>query len=376
MAAGCIWCHAGEGARLSGVVRLLGRVAEARAEVRTVLTSSRGVAVPPGLPKDIVTASRPVDVRQLVDRFLSETRPEVAVFAGLDFPAAALPACREAGIGLVLLGAGRAPALGLRQWWNDFRVRNRLRQFDHILAKSDMEAQELRRAGADARRIEVLGPLEESGPPPPCNEAERDAMTDMLAARPAWLAASVQPDEAPAVAVAQRIATRASHRLLLIVVPAKESDGPAISAGFAAEGWQTGLRSNGDEPDANTQIYVADTEDELGLWLRLAPISFLGSSLLRGGSGCDPGAAASLGSAILHGPHMHRHAETVERLTAAGAARRVEDGPGLGSAVSALLSPDRAAAQANRAWEIATEGAEATERAVEIILSLMRADAA
>ena len=43
------------------------------------------------------------------------------------------------------------------------------------------------------------------------------------------------------------------------------------------------MRSRGYLPDRGTDIYVADTIGELGLFYRLAPIVFVGGSLVRHG---------------------------------------------------------------------------------------------
>ena len=84
------------------------------------------------------------------------------------------------------------------------------------------------------------------------------------------------------------------------------------------------LRSRGDLPQIDTDIYVVDTLGELGLIYRLAPIVFMGGSLARHG-GQNPIEAAKLGAAILHGPHVWNFAEIYAALDAAHAAERVTD---------------------------------------------------
>ena len=77
-------------------------------------------------------------------------------------------------------------------------------------------------------------------------------------------------------------------------------------------------------PDAATDIYVADTMGELGLIYRLAPIVFIGGSLVRHG-GQNPIEPAKLGAAILHGPHVWNFAEIYAALDAAHGAELVAD---------------------------------------------------
>ena len=58
-----------------------------------------------------------------------------------------------------------------------------------------------------------------------------------------------------------------------------------------------------------------DTIGELGLLYRLAPIVFMGGSLVRRG-GQNPIEAAKLGAAIVHGPHVSNFTEIYAALEA------------------------------------------------------------
>ena len=73
-------------------------------------------------------------------------------------------------------------------------------------------------------------------------------------------------------------------------------------------------------PTAATDVYVADTIGELGLFYRLAPIVFMGGSLVPHG-GQNPIEPAKLGAAILHGPHVHNFVDVYAALDARGRRR-------------------------------------------------------
>ena len=169
---------------------------------------------------------------------------------------------------------------------------------------------------------------------------------------------------------AHRQAQRRSHRLLLILVPDDPDHGEGWVRRLVAQGLTVAQRSAGQEPGPDTQVYVADTEQEMGLWYRLAPISFLGQSLDEAG-GINPYEAASLGSAILHGPHIDRHRRAYGRLASAGASRVAQDGNDLGDLVEALLSPDVAASMAHGAWKVCSSGAEVTDRVKDLIFAAL-----
>jgi 3-deoxy-D-manno-octulosonic-acid transferase len=177
----------------------------------------------------------------------------------------------------------------------------------------------------------------------------------------------VENQEVEAVLTAHRRATRVAHRLLLILSPANPEDGPALRDAIGKEEWTVALRSDGGEPDPDVQVFVADVAGEAGLWYRLAPIAFLGGSLVRGGRGGDPCEPAALGSAILTGPDTRRHRRRFQRFLAAGAARTAGSAEALGEAVADLLAPDRAAEMARKAWDITSAGAELTDRVIDLV---------
>lgn len=235
--------------------------------------------------------------------------------------------------------------------------RRRLRQADRIFAIGAGISSALERLGVPGTLVTACGPLADVARAPGWNEAERDMMARLIAGRPVWLAAQTTPAEDRIMVEAQTASARLAHRLLLILVPDDPDRGPELARRLRESGWQVACRSADEYPDEETQIYLADTRDELGLWYRLAPISFLGGSLEGHGS-VDPAAAAALGSAIVHGPDHGVHDAFLERLDAARAAQPVNNAPELARALNNLIAPDRSSQLAQEAWKIATEGAE------------------
>ena len=112
---------------------------------------------------------------------------------------------------------------------------------------------------------------------------------------------------------------------------------------------------------------VTDDPGDRGLFFRVAPVSFLGSSLVQGNGGCDPLDAAALGSAVLYGPKVRHFMASYTRLAAAGAARIVNDADALGTAVSRLIAPDQAATMAHAGWDVISQGAALTDRVVDLV---------
>ncbi|MDQ7079854.1 MAG: 3-deoxy-D-manno-octulosonic acid transferase, partial [Paracoccaceae bacterium] len=174
------------------------------------------------------------------------------------------------------------------------------------------------------------------------------------------------PGEEELVTRAHRHAARAAQRLLLIIAPRHPERGPEIAEMLRKDGWKIAVRSQGEIPNATTEIYLADTLGEMGLWYRLAPVTFLGGSLVEIG-GHNPFEPAALGSAIIHGPHVFKVEDIFNRLAAAGATVKVGSAEQLGRMVVQVLSPEKAAAMAHAAWEVSSAGAEVTDRALMLL---------
>ncbi|CAN5684071.1 hypothetical protein BH23PSE1_BH23PSE1_11050 [soil metagenome] len=104
----------------------------------------------------------------------------------------------------------------------------------------------------------------------------------------------------------------------------------------------------------------------MGLWYRVAPVTFVGGSIEEIG-GHNPFEPAMLGCAVLFGPHVRNFAEAYARLKAADAAVGVAGEAELARALVETLAPDRAARMAAAAWEAVSEGAEVTDAVLGVI---------
>ena len=109
--------------------------------------------------------------------------------------------------------------------------------------------------------------------------------------------------------------------------------------------WRSKHRPAWDEdPGPDVQVLVAGDTAELGLWYRLAPVTYLGGTLVGTGSPRHPFEPASLGSAIIHGPATATHAAEWLALDRARGARAVTSAAALRVAVEDLTAPDQAGA--------------------------------
>ena len=290
----------------------------------------------------------PVDRIAYVRRFLDHWRPDVALWAESEFWPNLLVETSARNIPLILINGRISPRSF--SGWQRFGglIKEVLGKFDLCLGQSDTDAERLRQLGA--LNAKSVGNLKFSVPPLPVEEGILSKLLDVLGARPRWLAASTHSGEEDMAAAVHRRLAGKHPGLLTVIVPRHPDRGGKIAARLRRQGLDVAMRSADDGIKPETDIYLADTMGEMGLFFRFVGIAFMGKSLVPLG-GQNPLEAAKLDCAIIHGPHMMNFENIAARLDKAGAAIEVEDEKALGDAVERLLGDeaerDRMAAAAN-----------------------------
>jgi 3-deoxy-D-manno-octulosonic-acid transferase len=212
-----------------------------------------------------------------------------------------------------------------------------VRRFDHCLVRSVSDAKRFGALGAT--RISVSGNLKFDAPALPVDASKFAALAEATRGRPVVAAASTHPGEESVVVDVHGRLKVACPDLLTIIAPRHPQRGAAIAEMATLARLQPALRSRGDCPTGEVDIYIFDTLGELGLIYQLAPIVFMGGSLIRHG-GQNPIEAIRFGGAILHGPHVSNFDEIYRELDRAGAAALVTDAGDLTTRISAWIKDE------------------------------------
>jgi len=210
-----------------------------------------------------------------------------------------------------------------------------LRRLDLCLVRSADDAQHFDALGAP--RIGVTGNLKYDVPVLPADAPRLAALTAATVGRTIVVAASTHPGEEAVIAEVHRHLKITFADLLTVIAPRHPQRGGAIGNIATACGLKPALRSRGALPEADTDIYVFDTLGELGVIYQLAPIVFMGGSLVRHG-GQNPIEAIKLGAAIIHGPHVFNFTELYAALDQSGGARAAETQEALVKQLGQLLA--------------------------------------
>ena len=346
-----VWLHAasvGETQSLLPVIKALPAGLTVLLTTGTVTSATLIAQRLPGLKPAATVHHRfvPLDVPAWAARFLDHWQPDAAAFVESELWPNLIFAAARRDIPLLLLNA-RLSARSLRSWRLMPGLSRRLmRCFAIIEAQSEADAERLRRLGAP--HVTSPGNLKFAAAPLPVDTTELARLRATLAGRPIWLAASTHPGEDLVIAEAHRLLLPANPHLLTIIAPRH----PDRGAGLAADLNQPPRRGAGQDPPRSAGIWIADTLGELGLLFRLAPVVFIGGSLVpRGGQ--NPLEAARLGCVIAAGPHTDNQAEAVATLQQAGALQPVTNAQELASFVHAMLSDPESCRLRGRAGQSA-----------------------
>lgn len=362
-----VWAHAADDARADALCQIADRLRQQRKNLHFLITLAPGVTSSGAVAANITLHDLPPDTVASCEAFLDHWSPDLCLWTGGDLRPALLTCADDRAIPLYLIDADESQ-LDRTSWrWFPDLPRSILQLFAQIQSRSEEAARILRRIGVQDADITITGPLRREALPLPCNTVEREEIAQALLGRPIWLAAHLRAQELDIVLSAHRKVSRLSHRLILVIAPLDAAEGDAIRAALQARDLRVACWSEGQMPIETTQIILAEGAQDLGLWYRLAPVCLLGNSLVPGLTGSDPNEAANLGSAILYGPHMRDYMPDYSRFAEARAARIVRDTDTLAAALEHLIAPDQAALMAHAAWDIASQGAEVTDRILALI---------
>jgi 3-deoxy-D-manno-octulosonic-acid transferase len=331
-----VWIH---GASVGEVLAAAALIEKLRAlNIRILLTSgtvTSAAIVAKRFPADIIHQYVPYDSPRYVARFLDHWRPSLALFIESDLWPNLILSSAARRLPMVLIN-GRMSHRSFPRWRRvNATIAALLGRFDITLAQSQVDAE--RFAALGSRNVITTGNLKLDVPAPPADSAKLERLLSVTRGRPIIVAASTHPGEEDMLVDTHRALSGVFPQLLSVVVPRHPDRGAAIARTIGATGLNVGLRSHEELPVAATDIYVADTMGELGLFYRLAPIVFMGGSLVPHG-GQNPIEAVKLGASIVHGPHVFNFSDVYEALDGAGGARRADSREALIKQLGQLLA--------------------------------------
>lgn len=343
-----VWLHGASVGETLSLLPLVEALAKARPDLNLLVTSGTVTAAQmmrKRLPAGVLHQYVPVDAPVAVRRFLAHWKPCLAVFVESELWPNLLQGAHKAGCKLALLGA-RVSDDTAKGWARAPRAaRALLGAFDLILAQDAKSWTRLRDLGA-----KVAGELDlkQAAAALPHDEAELKRLQDEICGRRVVVAASTHPGEEEQVVKA--LMALPEPRPLLVLAPRHPARGRDVADLLRAQGLKLSRRSVGERILGDTEVYLADTLGELGLFFRLAQVVLMGGGFGDGVGGHNPLEPARLGLPVVTGPDVANFRETYAGLLHAHAALMTPHQAALNAALADLLAnPERARAMGERA---------------------------
>jgi 3-deoxy-D-manno-octulosonic-acid transferase len=360
-----IWLHGVSVGETLSLLPVVERLRKTRPDLTVLVTSgtlTSAALLARRLPAGVIHQFAPVDAPGAVAAFLDHWKPSLAVFVESELWPNLILAARERGVKLVLASARitERTVAGWRRFPG--AARRILSAFDRILPQDETSAARLESLGA---RIDGHVNLKLAGEAPPHDPAAFTRLSAAIGDRPVVVAASTHDGEEIAIV---RALDKLADRLCLIIVPRHPERSVDIAAALTRDGYGFAIRSQGRDLDRDTDLYVADTLGEMGLFLRLADVVVMGGSFSAAlekppVGGHNPLEPARLGKPAVTGPDMTNWAAVADALVNAGGLTIVQAPWDLPAVVAPLLADaDEARRMGERGRRAAAEAGSGLDR--------------
>ena len=306
----------------------------------------------------------PLDCYFIVKKFFKYWQPKKAIFVESEIWPNFIYEAKKLGIPTILVNA-RISKRSFSRWIIAKKIGlNIFDLFSLIFAQSEEERERLQKL--TFQEVLYCGNLKAHSVNLKFDQKELDSLKAKINGRKFWLAASTHDGEEKIILDLHQKLEQQFEDILTIIVPrhpnrAQEIKGLASNLKFA----QRSIKEN---ISNQTEIYLADTLGELGLFYALSDFAFLGGSLVEVG-GHNPFEPAQLKCAIITGDKVENNQEAFDDLIAKQACVSIKNIDELEKVVTEFLqNSDIPRNQADKAFVAVHKNNDVVKNIVKILL--------
>ena len=306
-----IWIHAASVGECLSALPIIAEL-EKNIKIEQILitsgTTSSALIIKDKLSSKSIHQYLPLDVPLFNDRFLKFWNPKCAIFIESEIWPNLIYQIKKMGIKLAVIN-GRMTLKSYNKWLR-FKKTSKLifNNYDLCLTQNKESALFYKQLGIN--QTFYTGNIKFSSNKLEFNEENYNNLRNSIAGRKVFLAASTHPGEEMIISnLTQKI--RSTNREFLCVLVPRHPNRSNLTNEILDCKFAT--RSKNETINEDTDIYLADTFGELGLFYKLADIVFIGGSLVPHG-GQNPIEAAYFCNNIFHGKYIENFLEVYETL--------------------------------------------------------------
>lgn len=314
------------------------------------------------LPDGCIHQYVPLDLHPCVTHFMYHWHPDLSIFVESEF----WPEMLWQSPHPILLNARISDKSFQRYLKIKWFFEPLISRFGTCLGQTQKDAERLHILGG--KRVEAPGNLKFDAPPLEFDANELRKLHSITKDRTVVVAASTHSGEDEIFADIHNEIKSDHPGVLTIIIPRHPNRGSDIAAMLKKQNFRVHMRSQNELPDHKTDVYVADTIGEMGLWYNLAGAVVIGGSFVEHG-GQNPLEPLRIGVPTICGPHMFNFTEMMQQLDEKGIIHQVNDAPTLLDRLISLLKDPQPDAQTTQ--KRMAELAGGTQHAVKTIMKLL-----
>ena len=306
-----IWIHAASVGECLSALPIIAEL-EKNIKIEQILitsgTTSSALIIKDKLSSKSIHQYLPLDVPLFNDRFLKFWNPKCAIFIESEIWPNLIYQIKKMEIKLAVIN-GRMTLKSYNKWLR-FKKTSKLifNNYDLCLTQNKESALFYKQLGIN--QTFYTGNIKFSSDKLEFNEENYNSLKNTIVGRKVFLAASTHPGEEMIISNLTQKIRNTNREFLCVLVPRHPNRSDLtkeiIDCKFAT-------RSKNESINDDTDIYLADTFGELGLFYKLADIVFIGGSLVPHG-GQNPIEAAYFCNNIFHGKYIENFLEVYETL--------------------------------------------------------------
>jgi 3-deoxy-D-manno-octulosonic-acid transferase len=355
-----VWIHAASVGESIAILPLLREMRTRYPTIHLLVTTgtvTSATMMAERLPAGIVHQFAPIDSPIAVRRFLEYWQPALVLWTESElWPAMLYESSRRSP---VILISARMSTRSYHRWSRmPSMARVILGYFSHVIAGSNIDAERFGVLGA--KQLSNFQNLKMAAPPLEYNIEDFEHLHEEIKGRQSWVAASTHPGEEEVIAETHTIAKPHWPKLLTIIIPRHSHRGRALKESLSRDfAINVALRSLGEPITATTDVYIADTMGELGLFYRLAAVVLVGGSLVSNVGGHNFLEAVRLRCPTIVGPYMDNFHDLLTTFLEQSAIMQLAEVESLPATLSVMLGrPEYRAAIAEVGQHMASEASQ------------------
>ena len=328
-----LWLHGASVGEMQSVLPLIDTLLNTHKDLHVLVTTGTRTSAnlaAKRLPKRCIHQYVPLDYYLSVKGFMDHWQPDISVFVESEF----WPELLRAAPNPILLNGRMSDKSYKRYRLFSAWTHMVLNPFNLCLTQSADDTERFKKLGA--KNVYTNGNIKYDAAPLPVDADMLKNLRHSLDGRPLLVAASTHDPEEEMVALVHTALRQNIPKLLTLIAPRHPHRGVTIAEALNQQGHTIARRALRQPITDQTDIYIADTIGEMGLWYSLAGAVVIGGSFIPHG-GQNPIECLKLGAAPVCGPHMENFREVTQLLTQAGVLTQVEDAKTLTSVLANLL---------------------------------------